>query len=166
MKATLREFLDFIGIDGEFGPYDSRMWSADDDEKGTTCTAQASMNAEGDEIDVTVDLIHTVLKPETPETEQILFFHTKQDINKKWNPDILRLKREVYHNKIYDWEKKACDFFVATTSSLNRGDVPDIDSLIERIFKSAENYGSGTASGGNRKPTIRPEQLLNPTKKF
>lgn len=166
MKASLREFLTNLGIEGEFGPYDSRMWSADDDEKGITCTALASMNAEGDQMDVTIDIVHITPKPDTPETEQIMFFHAKEDVNKKWTPDILRVKREVYHTKLYDWEKKACDFLVAVTVVLNRGDVPDLDALIERIFKAADNYATGTASGGARKPMIRPEQLLDPTKKF
>lgn len=166
MKVILREFLTNLGVEGDFGPYDSRMWSADDLDKGTTCSAQASMNAEGDEMDVTVDLIHTTLKPDTPETEQIMFMHAKQDMNKKWSPDVLRVKREVQHTKIYDWEKKSCDFFIAVTTALARGEVPDIEALIERIFKAADNFGSGTASGGNRKPMIRPEQLFDPTKRF
>lgn len=166
MKATLREFLTNLGIDGEFGPYDSRMWSADDDEKGITCTAMASMSGEGNEMDITVDIVHTPPKPDTPESESIMFCHAKQDMNKKWTPDVLRVKKEVQSSKIYDWEKKMCDFFVAVTAVLNRGEVPDLDALIERIFKSADNFGSGTASGGSRKPMIRPEQLLDPTKRF
>lgn len=166
MKASLPEFLTHLGIDGPFGPYDSRMWSADDSEKGITCSALVSMNAEGDQIDATIDLVHIILKPDTPETESILFFHAKQDMNKKWTPDILRVKREAYHSKLYDWEKKAGDFFVAVTTSLNRGEIPDLDALIERIFKATDNYASGTAGGGTRKPVIRPEQLFDPTKRF
>ena len=95
----------------------------------------------------------------------ILFFHAKQDLNGNWTPDTLKLKGESASGKYYEWEKKAGEFFVAVTASLSAGAVPDIDELIERIFKSYDTYGSGTAGGGKRNPTIRPEQLLDPGKR-
>jgi hypothetical protein len=166
MKATLQQMTENLGLDRQPGPYDSRMWTADNMETGTSCTAMMAMNAEGDEIEVTVDLNHTTPKPETPEQESIMYFHIKRDLNQKWSPDILRVKGEALHSKLYDWEKKACDFFLAVTVILNRSEVPDIDELIERIFRSNDQFGSGTAGGGKRNPTIRPEQILNPMKRF
>lgn len=166
MKATAQQLSDHLGLDAPLGPYDSRMWSADDNDKGLTCTAQVAVNAEGDEMDVTIDITHFTPKPDTPMNEQFMVFHIKQDINKKWSPDILRIKREIYHGKHYDWEKKACDLFVTVTASLARNAVPDFDELLERFFKAGDGFGSGTAGGGKRNPTIKPEQLLNPMKKF
>ena len=165
MKATLRELMDNLGIDAQFGPYDSQMWMADNDDKGQTCTAQASMDAEGVELEVTINLMHQNPPEGISSNEAIMYFHVKQDVNKKWVPDTCRIRKELYHAKIYDWQKKACDFFVAVTNALNRNDVPDIDELIERIFKPSDNYSAGTASGGSKKPMIRPEQLLDPTKR-
>lgn len=166
MKATLSQLMDSLAIETQMGPYDSHMWSADDDDRGVMCTAQASMNGEGDEMDVTIDVTHTKPKPDTPEHEQTMFFHLKQDNNKKWTPDILRIKRDLMHSKIFDWEKKACDFFVAVVAALKRDTVPDLDEMIERFFKATDNFATGTGGGGKRNPTIKPEQLLNPMKKF
>ena len=166
MKATLRELLDLLGVEEDFGPYDSRMWSADDESAGATCTAQASMNAEGNEVEASVELVYLNPAPGTPAAQQIMFMHARQDMNKKWLPDILRVKGELQHGKIYDWEKKAGEFFITTTMQLARGTVPDFDELIERIFKSSDGYASGGGGGGSRKPVIRPEQLLDPTKRF
>ena len=166
MKSTLPQLMDALGLETQMGPYDSHMWTADDHDRGIMCTAQAAMDGDGSEIEVTVDLTHTKPKPDTPEHEQILFFHIKQDLNKKWTPDVLRVKRDLLHTKLYDWEKKACDFFVAVTAALKRNTVPDLDEMIERFFRATDGFGTGTGGGGKRNPTIKPEQLLNPMKKF
>jgi hypothetical protein len=55
---------------------------------------------------------------------------------------------------------------VAVVVALKRDTVPDLDALIERFFKSTDMAGTGTGGGGKRNPTIKPEQLLNPMKKF
>jgi hypothetical protein len=162
MKATLQQIIDHLGIERQLGPYDSLMYTADESEKGITCTAAAAMNAEGNEIDVTIDVSHTTPKPDTPDHQQYMYFHIKKDLNDKWTPDVLRLKNEAQNGKIYEWEKKACEFFLAVIVILQRGDVPDLDELSYRIFKSGDGFGAGTAGGGKRNPIIRPEQLMKP----
>jgi hypothetical protein len=166
MKVLLQQLLDHVGIDGPMGPYGSRMWTADDDDKGLTCSAQASMNGDSDELDLVIEVFHSKPKPDTPDHEPILVMHFRQDINKKWSPDVCRVKKDSQVGKLYEWEKKGCDFFLAVITALARNTVPDLDALIERIFKANDTFGSGTAGGGKRNPTIRPEQLLNPNKKF
>jgi hypothetical protein len=165
MKVPLTELLAMMGIDQPMGPYDSQMWSADDEKSDTTCTAQCSMNEYGDALESSIMTSSFMSAGSAMNSTPILFFHAKQDLNGNWTPDTLKLKGEGASGKYYEWEKKAGEFFVAVTASLSAGAVPDIDELIERIFKSYDTYGSGTAGGGKRNPTIRPEQLLDPGKR-
>lgn len=165
MKATLRELLDALGVERTLGAYDTAPWSTYDPEKGLTCNAEVRMGADNDEVEAEIQFIYDTPPEDGASVQQIFYTHAKLGNNGKWSPVLLKLKGELY-TKVYDWEKKGCEFFLACTVMLARDKIPDIEELIERIFKAAENFGTGTGGGGGRKPTIRPEQLLDPTKKF
>ncbi len=164
MKAPLKELVEQLAVDHIPAPYETCPWSAYDTEKGITCSAEVRMNADADEIEAEIQMVYDAPLAGTPPVEQVFFLHAKPDNNGKWALDILRVKRETYENKFSDWEKKGCDFFSAVVSILMRNQIPDIDELIERFFKSTENYGTGSGGGSNRKPIIRPDQILDPSR--
>jgi hypothetical protein len=166
MKATLREILDNLGVPETLEPYGSWPWSAYDADEGLTCTAEVRMDGGGRTIEVDVQFIHDTPAAGTPSMEQVMFMPVELGMNGKWSPTLLRVQNELFSGKIFDWETKGCNFFSAIAGSLARNEIPDIETLIEKILNATDNYGTGTASGGSRKPSIRPEQLLDPTKKF
>jgi hypothetical protein len=166
MKASLHEITDYLGLDHPPQPYDSYPWSAYDTEKSLTCNAEARMDADGKIFEVEIQFIYDTPPAGGGSIEQIMYMKIDQQVNGKWAPALLRIKKDLMSGKIHDWEKKGCEFFTKICLSLARNEVPDIDDLIEKIFKAAENMGGGTAGGGSRKPMIRPEQLFDPTKKF
>lgn len=167
MKANLREIHDFLGVPETLEPYGSWPWSAYDTANSTTCNAEVRMDETGKHMEAEILLIRDVPLPGVPMVDQVMYMSIElSSMNNKWMPNLLRVRKELMSGKIYDWETKGCQFFVAVAGALARGEVPDIDELIEKILKAADATGSGTARGGSRKPTIRPEQLLDPTKKF
>lgn len=166
MKVTLRELMDNLGVPNVLAPYDSCPWSAYDVDEALTCNAEVRMDADGKVVEVEIQFIHDTPAAGVPPVEQVMYMNIPLSMNGKWTPNLLRVRKELYSGKIYDWEKKGCEFFTTVAGHLMRSEMPDIDELIEKIFKASEGMGSGTASGGSRKPTIRPEQLMDPTKKF
>ena len=166
MKATLRELMDLFGVDRLFNPYDSETWAAYDATAGGTCNAEIHMDGDGKTVEAEIQFIYDTPPAGTPPVEQIMYIQTDRDMNGKWTPSLLRVRKDLLSGKVYDWEKKGGEFFLTVATHLRRNEVPDLEALIERIFRASEGYGTGTASGGSRKPMIRPEQLLDPTKKF
>jgi hypothetical protein len=166
MKVLLRELLDKLGVEQTLSPYDSMPWSAYDADKGLTCSAEVRMNTDGTEIDAEMQLVYDNPPAGTPPVEQIMAMNFKQILNDKWSPTYLRVRKDQMDKKLYDWENKGCEFFITVCVFLTRGEMPDLDQLIERIFKPADNYRAGAAGGSGRKPSIKPEQLLDPTKRF
>jgi hypothetical protein len=165
MKATLRELSDHLGLDRPPQPYDTYPWAAYDADKSLTCNAEVRMDADGQCVEVEIQFIYDIPPAGGASIEQIMFMKIDQQVNGKWVPQLLRVKKNLMSGKLYDWEKKGCEFFTKVCISLARSEIPDIDDMIEKIFK-AENHSSGGGGGGTRKPIIRPEQLFDPTKKF
>lgn len=166
MKASLRELTDYLGLEHPLNPYDSYPFAAYDAEKSLTCNAEVRMDADGKTVEVEIQFIYDTPPAGGASIEQIMFMKIDQQVNAKWAPQLLRVKKDLMSGKIYDWEKKGCEFFTKVCLALGRGEVPDIDEMIDKIFKASDHLGGGTGGGGSRKPVIRPEQLFDPTKKF
>jgi hypothetical protein len=166
MKVLIRELMDKLGVEHVLNAYDSAPWSAYDATKGLTCSAEVRMNTDGTEIDAEIQLVYDTPPAGTAPVEQIMAMHFRKILNDKWSPDTLRVRKDQMHSKLFDWESKGCEFFTTCCVFLTRGEIPDIDELIERIFKPADNYRAGAAGGSGRKPSIKPEQLLDPSKRF
>lgn len=166
MKVTTQELMDHLGVDHILSPYETAPWSTYDPDRGLTCNADVRMGPDMDDLEAEIVLVYDTPPEGAPSVEQIMFLHLKLDMNKKWTADVLKLQGETFTGKIYDWDKKACEFFISATLQLTRNVIPDFEEMIERIFKAADTFGSGTGGGGGRKPIIRPEQLLDPMKKF
>jgi len=66
-----------------------------------------------------------------------------------------------YVNEFHDWEGKGCDLFRATIESLQMGEIPDFDNLIDENMQEDSLYGGGRRGRiGRKSPNIKPGQLL------
>ena len=165
MKVTLFDLLQALSVDHVLGPYETCPWSAYDSARGLTCCAEVRMNPEGSEVEAEIQLVHDVPPAGGASVEHLLFLHAKPSLNDKWSPDLLRLRKDAYTNKVSEWDRRGCELFSACVQALMRNEIPDFDDLMDRIFTVADRYGSGTAGGSGRKPSIKPEQLLDLTRR-
>lgn len=78
----------------------------------------------------------------------------------KWKIESLRVKNKSYVNEIGGWEQKGCDVFTSCVQSINMGELPDIDALIE---KELTERGSGRGKRGRigkKSPKVKPAALM------
>lgn len=165
MKVPLYDLLQALSVDHVLGPYETCPWSAYDSGNGLTASAEVRMNPESNEIEAEVQLVYDTPPAGTPSVEHLLFLHARPSLNDKWSPDLLRIRKDVQTNKVSEWDRRGCELFSACVQAMMRNEIPDFDDLFERIFAVADRYGSGTAGGSGRKPSIKPEQLMDPTKR-
>lgn len=78
-----------------------------------------------------------------------------------WTPKELRLKGELYNNKVHNWEEKGCNFFRACIEALQMSELPNIDDLVEKELEDEDSWGGGKRGRiGRKAPKIKPAQLL------
>ncbi|HNS44684.1 MAG TPA: hypothetical protein PKH37_05620 [Alphaproteobacteria bacterium] len=161
MRVTLSELLEKLGVSYTLSAYETCPWSASDAETGKTCSAEVRMNPDGNEIEAEIQIFYDSPPPGKTSIEQILWFKAAPHVQDKWDTSDLRIKRESWVGKIYNWEEKCCNLFRAIVTELELGRIPDIDAIIEREMNEKERFSGSRGGGGGKAPKIRPEQILN-----
>jgi hypothetical protein len=161
MRLTLHELMEKLGVEYDLSPYETFPWSATDQLEEKTCSAEVRMNPDGDEVEAEIQLLFDNPEPGKPSVEQVLWLRATPHVQTKWAVAHLRIKGEVWENKVYNWEEKCCNFFRAVVASLALGTIPDIDELIEREMRAKERFGDQRGGGSGKSPKIRPAQLLD-----
>lgn len=165
MRVPLIKLLEKLGVNRELQPYETHPWMHYDPEKGITCSAEVRMGPGGDDIEAEIQFLKDEESDEDGETgsggrEQIMRMRA-EPTNNEWSPKQLTVKGEDYVNAFHDWEGKGCDFFRSCIESLQMGEIPEIDELIERELKDDSLYGGGKRGRvGRKSPKIKPAQLL------
>jgi hypothetical protein len=161
MRATLKEMCEMLGAFQILGPYELVPWSASDATKGQTISAEVRMNPDGDELEAEIQIIHDTPQAGGASVEQFLWLCATPHVQDKWSVKTLRIKNEIWNNKVYNWEEKACNLFRATVTQIEQGFVPDMEEMIEKHIRSKERFGDQRGSGGGKSPKIKPAQLLD-----
>jgi hypothetical protein len=93
--------------------------------------------------------------------KQVLWMRADAAVQKQWGPKQLRVNDKDYVNDFHGWEEKGCDLFRACIESLQMGQIPDFDELIDDNMKDDSFYGGGRRGRvGRKSPNIKPGQLL------
>ncbi|MGH1398161.1 MAG: hypothetical protein ACRBCT_03005 [Alphaproteobacteria bacterium] len=175
MRIELAKLLEKLGVSYVLSPYETMPWFYYDEATKTTCSAEVRMGATSEDIETEIQL----LKEETDEDEdeesgegdtssansggreQIMWMRATPGGPDQWGPKQLRIKGKSYVNEFGGWEDKGCEFFRACVESLQMGEIPDFDELIEDKMKEDSMYGGGRRGRiGRKSPNVKPGQLL------
>ena len=161
MKATFRELMDKLGVPHEMSPYETYPFNVYDGVKGVTCSAEARMGMDANEVEGEIQLMYDNPPDGTPPMQQIIWFSVKPMIGGgSWSTKDGRLKGQPIDLTIYDWEEKCCALFGSVTRFLKQDEIPDIDELIDEVFNARERFNGQYGGGGGKSPKIKPGQLL------
>lgn len=167
MRVEFKKLLEKLGVNRELHPYETHPWLHYDDEKAITCSAEVRIGPGGTDLEAEIQFLSEPDDEDDKEvsvssgTKQIMFMHAAPVIDNQWAPKILRVKGEDYTGKIYNWEEKGCDFFRKCIESIQMGELPEIDELIEKHLDDDDGSGGGKRGKiGRKSPKIKPGQLL------
>ena len=159
MRVPLKEMMDALGVGYVLSAYETCPWSAYDEEKDITCSAEVRMNNDADEVEAEMQLLIANPKGDEKPIEQVFYLIGRPSTQDKWDVADIRIKGESIKGTKHEAEEKGCSFFNACVQELKMGKVPDIEEILEREMKSNDRYGGG--AGSSRKdPKIRPQQLM------
>lgn len=156
MRVTLKQLLENLGVGHVMTGYETCPWSYYDAGKGMTCSAEVRMGPDADEVEAEIQMVYD--EPRNGSMiEQIMWMRAIPHAE-KWGPSQLRVKGIENHTAIYDWEGKCCKFFSACVQAINLEEIPDIEELIDREFRSRERMGD-MRGGGGKAPKVTASDL-------
>jgi hypothetical protein len=77
----------------------------------------------------------------------------------KWKAEALRVKAKDYVNAIGGWEQRGCDVFTSCVQSINMGELPDIDALIDKELVDKSSARGRRGKIGKKSPMVKPGAL-------
>ena len=161
LRVTINELMEKLGVGHVLSPYETAPWAATDLMTGQTMSAEVRMSPDNDEVECEIQLLTDNPEPGKSAVEHLLWMQMTPFVQTSWTVKNLRVRNEVWNNKVYDWEEKSCNLFRACVSELAQGNVPNFDELLEREVTSKERFGDQRGGGAGKSPKIRPGQLLN-----
>jgi len=160
MRVTFKDLMDSLSVGYEMSAYETCPWSAYDDEKGLSCSAEVRMNNDADEIEAEIQFVREEPQGDEKPVEQVFWLLSRPAVKGKWDVIEIKIRDESLKNSAYDWEGKGCNVFRACVQELIMGNIPDFDEILAREMKSTEKYGGSTTGGSNKAPKIKPQQLM------
>jgi len=171
MRLELVKLLEKLGVSHKLSPYETHPWLVYDEEKRVTCSAEVRMGPSGEDIEAEIQLLHDEKEEDeggeeegtvsSSGREQILWMRCEPIIQDQWTVKLLRIKDKDYVNEFHDWEAKGCEFFLSCVESLQMGELPDFDSLIEDKMKDDSMWGGGRRGKiGRKSPKVKPGALM------
>jgi len=191
LRVGLEELLEKLGVSYILSPYETMPWVHYDEAKQMTCSAEVRMGQTQEDIEAEIQLLRDddaedeeegdgdsgvgsmeIADPDEEKSKganlvppggrkQVLWMRADAAVQDQWGPKLLRINDKSYVNEFHDWETKGCDFFRATIESLQMGEIPDFDDLIDDKMKDDSLYGGGRRGRiGRKSPNIKPGQLL------
>lgn len=132
---------------------------SEDEEGEEADTSEAGSDEDDGEEDEEGDSTLEELTPGRP--LQILIMRIVPSSQDMWETEKMYVKGENYENKLAGWDEKGGNFFRACVESIQMGELPNIDDLIERNLTEGGFWGKGKRGKvGRKSPTIKPAQLL------
>ena len=138
MRLTLQELSNKLGLEKVLRAYDADAEQVYDEEEQRTCSYEARMNQDGDQMEAIIMLFRDIPKKNKPPVEEIIHIEMKPKMGDKWALETLFVKGDDMTGKFAKWEEGACDFYNAATAALKRGEIPDLDALIDELSEELE----------------------------
>lgn len=160
MAMTLNKFMEKLGVGYVLQSYETIPWSHTDSEKNLTVNADIAMNADQDELEAEIMYLHDDPQDGQPPVKLALWMRIRPHTGDQWKITDLKFNNEDHLNKIHDWESNACDVFRVCVKTIQRGEVPDFDEILQdEFFKGGAGGRRGGRGGGKKAPIVKPEQM-------
>ena len=160
MRLPLKDMLDELGVGYILSAYETCPWSAFDDDKGESCSAEVRMNSDEDEVEAEMQFMRENPTGEEKPVEQVFYLLGQKAVGGQWDVKLVKVKGEVNPENLHNWEEKAMKFFNACVQELKMGNMPDIEAIMERELKNNERFGDQGRGAGSKSPKIKPQALM------
>lgn len=160
MRVIFKELMDKLGVGYELSAYETCPWSAYDEEKDLTCSAEVRMNNDGDEIEAELQILRGQPAEGELMIEQVFWLIGKPAIAGKWDVSAVKIKGDGSEDGTHNFYEKAVNFFLGCVQELKMNKIPNIDEILEREMKNKDRYGGGAGGGSSKAPKIKPQALL------
>lgn len=161
MRVPLKELMDELGVGYILSAYETSPWSAYDEEKDITCSAEVRMNNDADEIEAEMQILRNDPKDDEKPIEQIFWLMARPSTKDKWDVVDISIKGDSIKNSSHAVEEKGCGFFRACVQELKMGNMPDIEEILEREMKNNDRYGGSAGGNSNKSPKIKPQNMYD-----
>lgn len=162
MRLEIKKILEKLGVHKPLLAYETHPWFHYDEEKGITCSAEVRMGPGAQDAEAEIQFLYD--EPEEHDKtnpEQIMLMRIKPVTEYLWSPHFLKIRGEDYVNKIGKWEEKACELFKSCIQSLQMGELPNIDELIEKeMADDSDGRGGRRGRIGRKSPKVKPQALM------
>lgn len=167
MRVEYKEIMNLLGVGYELSPYETRPWYMYHEEKGIQCSAEVRAGPGAEDLEAEIQFIYDDREEDEEGGDeerpvglvQIMLLRILPLRDKLWTPTFFIVKGEVYHAKIYDWEKRACEFFLNCIQDIQMNELPDIDEMIDDQLSDSKGRG-GRGKIGKKAPKVNPSALL------
>lgn len=145
---NLKDILDKMGVPYVMGPYETKLWTHTDPEKEITVSADIAMNPDGDELESQIVFFYEKPPEGKKSTDLVFKSVARPKTQEKWGFARLDVNGENFMEKVPDWEKNTCDFFRVCCQVIQKGEIPDIEEILDDEFFKGGRYRSGRGGGG------------------
>ena len=166
MRVPLKDLLKKLGVSRVLSAYETHPWFLYDEDKGMTCSAEVRMGPGLQDMEAELQLLHdedsSDAEQADPQTSprQIMLMRALPTADGNWAPKSLLVKGESLAETLGGWDEKGCNFFLACVQSIQMGELPDIDMLIDKELED-EGEGSGRSGRiGRKSPKINSAAVL------
>lgn len=161
MRILLKELLEKLSIERILHSYETQPWSYYDEEKAITCSAEVRMGIDQGDMEAEIQFLYDDPPEDKPPLEQIQILKAAPSGTDKWAVKSMLIKGKSYEEELSNWEEKGCEFFAAVVECLERGELPDIDELIDSIMTEFGGFGGGRRGRvGRKSPKVNQAALL------
>ena len=94
MRVPLKEMMDALGVGYILSAYETCPWSAYDDEKDMTCSAEVRMNNDADEMEAEMQILISEPKEGEKPIEQVFWMIARPSTQEKWDVVDIKIKGE------------------------------------------------------------------------
>ncbi len=163
MGIELKELLENLSVEHIMTPYETCPWTAYEEEKEITCSAEVRMDADGQELEAEIDIVREQAEGDEKPFEQLFAIKFKPSLSGKWEPKMLKIKGKDWEDLFYDWDKKACELFSACVQEVKMEKTPDFDALLAKIMKESAKFSGvkGGSGGKAHKVQNKPQAKMN-----
>lgn len=160
MRVFLKDLLEKLGVHKVMGAYETNPWFLYDEDKEITVCAEVRVGPGQRDVQAELQFLYddpSAHKKTNP--DQICLLRAEATNDGLWAIKSALIKAEEYNNKIPLWDEKVCNFFLACIQSIQMGNLPDIDDLIEKELDE-ESTGGGRGRIGRKAPKANMSKLL------
>ena len=174
MRVEYKDLMNKLGVGYILSPYETRPWYVYDADEGITCSAEVRVGPGAQDVEAEIQFLYDEREEEEDDDDddksgktdgrphgvkQMLLIKVLPFRDNLWTPTLFVVKGEDYTAQIYDWETRACQFFVDCIEAIQMDELPDIDEMVDNDLYDAKGGGK-KGRIGKKSPKINPGALL------